>query len=65
MAARVTLNMKWCFEMTDLQESQIKTLFEIIDELLKVLKATDPKLGKALISNSKLNDYYLIRAGAK
>lgn len=51
--------------MTDLQEAQLKTLFEIIDELLKVLKKYDPELHKALVVNSRINDYYLIRAGAK
>lgn len=48
-----------------LTEARIATLFEIIDELLVVLKEYDPDLKKALVTNSKLNDYFLIMAGAK
>lgn len=48
-----------------LTEARIETLFEIIDELLAILKEHDPEFKKALVTNSKLNDYFLIRAGAK
>lgn len=48
-----------------LTEARIETLFQIIDELLAELKRYDPELQKAFVTNSKLNDYYLIRVGAK
>lgn len=48
-----------------LTQARVETLFEIIDELLVVLKEYDLDLKKALVTNSKLNDYFLIRAGAK
>lgn len=49
----------------ELTPARIETLFQVIDELLIVLKEYDPNLHKALVVNNRLNDYYLIRAGAK
>lgn len=53
--------------MTDLElaNARIARQAEIIDELLKVLKELDPNLAMRLVSNSQINDWYLIRAGAK
>lgn len=49
----------------ELAEARIARQGEIIDELLKVLKEYDPELHKRLVTNSQINDWYLIRAGAK
>lgn len=52
-------------EAKSIQTQKVEILFQIIDELLAELRKYDPKLQKALATNSKLNDYFLIRIGAK
>lgn len=52
-------------EEADLMRAKVNVLFELIDELMEALKKADPKIAKQLAINSKLNDFYLIRRGAK
>lgn len=53
-------------EKIKLLEERLKMLFKLMEELIKVLKESGGNdLGVGLVSNSKLNDFYMIRKGAK
>jgi hypothetical protein len=49
----------------ELANARIAAQGEVIDELIRMLKESSPKMYQLMVTNSKINDWYLIRIGAK
>lgn len=49
----------------DLTAKRVDNALMLIDELMTALAKASPEIHKQLVINSKLNDFFLIRRGAK